>query len=106
MELDEDLCVCFHVSKRKVLNFLRVQRPTAGRAIGRLLWGRDRLWLVPTVPAGDVSRGAGRVRPSLPRCPATEDYLTQREAYLRAGRGTPPSTAPAAGEVGETPTGD
>ncbi len=27
MELDEDLCVCFHVSKRKVINFLRVERP-------------------------------------------------------------------------------
>ena len=27
MKLDDDLCVCFHVSKRKVINFLRVTRP-------------------------------------------------------------------------------
>jgi NAD(P)H-nitrite reductase large subunit len=27
MELDDDLCVCFHVSKRKVINFLQVHRP-------------------------------------------------------------------------------
>lgn len=27
MELDEELCLCFHVSKRKVVNFIRVERP-------------------------------------------------------------------------------
>ncbi len=27
MELDDDLCLCFHVSKRKVINYLRVTRP-------------------------------------------------------------------------------
>ena len=27
MELDDDLCVCFHVSRRKVVNFLRVEKP-------------------------------------------------------------------------------
>ena len=27
MELDDELCLCFHVSKRKVINFLRVERP-------------------------------------------------------------------------------
>ena len=28
MELDDELCLCFHVTKRKVLAFLRVQRPS------------------------------------------------------------------------------
>ena len=27
MELDEELCLCFHVTRRKVVNFLRVERP-------------------------------------------------------------------------------
>lgn len=27
MELDDDLCLCFHVSKRKVLNHLRREKP-------------------------------------------------------------------------------
>ncbi|MBJ45067.1 MAG: (2Fe-2S)-binding protein [Planctomycetaceae bacterium] len=27
MELDDDLCLCFHVTRRKVENFLRVERP-------------------------------------------------------------------------------
>ncbi|MBM4000171.1 MAG: (2Fe-2S)-binding protein [Planctomycetes bacterium] len=27
MELDDELCLCFHVTKRKVINYLRVERP-------------------------------------------------------------------------------
>lgn len=27
MELDEELCLCFHVTKRKVINFIRVEKP-------------------------------------------------------------------------------
>ena len=27
MDLDDELCICFHVSKRKIVNFLRVERP-------------------------------------------------------------------------------
>ncbi len=27
MNLDDELCLCFHVTKRKVLNFLRVNKP-------------------------------------------------------------------------------
>ncbi|TWU45415.1 BFD-like [2Fe-2S] binding domain protein [Novipirellula aureliae] len=28
MEIDEELCICFHVSKRKVIQFIRVTKPT------------------------------------------------------------------------------
>ena len=27
MELDDELCLCFHVTKRKVINYLRVEKP-------------------------------------------------------------------------------
>lgn len=27
MELDDELCICFHVSQRKILNFLRIEKP-------------------------------------------------------------------------------
>jgi len=27
MELDDDVCLCFHVKKRKILNFLRIHKP-------------------------------------------------------------------------------
>jgi bacterioferritin-associated ferredoxin len=27
MNLDDELCLCFHVTKRKVVNYLRVEKP-------------------------------------------------------------------------------
>ncbi|QDS86110.1 BFD-like [2Fe-2S] binding domain protein [Rosistilla oblonga] len=27
MELDDELCLCFHVTKRKVVNFIRIRKP-------------------------------------------------------------------------------
>jgi bacterioferritin-associated ferredoxin len=27
MDLDDELCLCFHVTKRKVINYLRVEKP-------------------------------------------------------------------------------
>ncbi len=28
MELDDELCLCFHVTKRKVINYIRVEKPS------------------------------------------------------------------------------
>lgn len=33
MELDDEICLCFHVTKRKVINYIRVERP---RRVGQL----------------------------------------------------------------------
>lgn len=33
MELDDEVCLCFHVSKRKILNFIRIHKP---QRVGRL----------------------------------------------------------------------
>ncbi|MGH7202684.1 MAG: (2Fe-2S)-binding protein, partial [Planctomycetaceae bacterium] len=27
MDLDDNVCYCFHVSKRKIVNFIRIHRP-------------------------------------------------------------------------------
>jgi len=27
MELDDELCLCFHVTRRKVINYLRIEKP-------------------------------------------------------------------------------
>jgi bacterioferritin-associated ferredoxin len=105
MKLDEDLCVCFHVSKRKVLNFLRVQRPKrAGQLADCFGAGTGCGWCRPFLREMFREARVGSAEP--PALPATEDYLTQRHAYIQAGRGTPPATAPSSGEVDETPTGD
>lgn len=28
MQLDDELCICFHVTKRKVVNYLRIEQPS------------------------------------------------------------------------------
>ena len=32
MELDDELCLCFHVTKRKVVNYIRVEKPKRARS--------------------------------------------------------------------------
>lgn len=92
MQLDDELCLCFHVTKRKVVNYLRIERPRtpsqlsecygAGTGCG---WCRayiQRLF--------DRAAAAGQLDPDDPSC---EDYAQQRAAYIRAGHGTPPPGA-------------
>ncbi len=47
MHLDDELCLCFHVTRRKLIQFVRVQRPTVASQLSRMFWGRHRLRLVP-----------------------------------------------------------
>lgn len=92
MQADDELCLCFHVTKRKVINFLRVERPQresqlaechgAGTGCG---WCRPFLSkLFQAAQAGDNSAA---------ELPAAEDYAIGRTSYVRAGKGTPPPGA-------------
>jgi NAD(P)H-nitrite reductase large subunit len=92
MELDDELCLCFHVTKRKVINFLRVERPQresqladchgAGTGCG---WCRPFLRKL-----FDASR-AGQT--STAELPDAEQYARGRGDYVREGKGTPPPGA-------------
>ena len=92
MELDDELCLCFHVTKRKVINFLRVEQPQrpsqmsecfgAGTGCG---WCRPfllKLW--------EAAAREGEIDSELP---TAADYARQRTSYVRAGGGTPPPGA-------------
>ena len=90
MELDDELCLCFHVTKRKVVNYLRVERP---RRVGQLSEcfgaGTGCGWCRPYLKKlFDQSVSAGETEPDLP---SVEEYAARRAGYIRAGRGTPPS---------------
>lgn len=92
MELDDEVCLCFHVTKRKVLNFLRVQKPRragqlsecfgAGTGCG---WCRAYLCR--------LFREATAGGPADQQDLTPEDYARQRARYIRAGGGTPPPGA-------------
>lgn len=104
MELDEDLCVCFHVSRRKVLNFLRVQCPhRAGQLANCFGAGTGCGWCRPFLQQLFDEAQTGDADPR--RLPTEEDYRTLREGYLRAGRRDPLPCVPPE-ETPERPTGD
>jgi bacterioferritin-associated ferredoxin len=96
MDPDDELCLCFHVTRRKVENYLRLERPQraaqladcygAGTGCG---WCRpflQRLFEAAAKPP-DAPPDADAVLPS----PA--EYALSRTRYVRAGGGAPPPGA-------------
>jgi len=101
MQLDDEMCLCFHVTKRKVLNFLRVEKPRRAGQMSECF---------------GAGTGCGWCRPFLQRCfdeavaggtteadePSAAEYARMRARYVRAGGGTPP---PGATPIEEAPDG-
>ena len=89
MQSDDELCLCFHVTKRKVANFLRLEKP---KRVGQLS------------ECFGAGTGCGWCRPFLQRMfeaaqkedasdaalPTAEQYAQNRAKYIRSGCGTPP----------------
>lgn len=92
MQLDDELCLCFHVTKRKVVNYLRIEQPRsasqladchgAGTGCG---WCRTYLKKLFETAQATTAEEAD--------LPSAADYASQRAAYVRAGGGTPPPGA-------------
>ncbi len=98
MKLDDKVCYCFHISKRKILNHLRIHRPRRASQLSE---------------CGGAGTGCGWCVPYLKRyfsefektnaadsgaSPQTEDeaitaeeYAQQRDKYIQSGKGTPPA---------------
>ncbi|MBI3840159.1 MAG: (2Fe-2S)-binding protein [Planctomycetia bacterium] len=101
MELDDELCLCFHVSKRKVINFIRVEKPSrpgqlsecfgAGTGCG---WCRTYLRKLFDEAQGRSDQDAAE--------PTAQEYARGRAKYVRSGGGTPP---PGATPIDDVPDG-
>jgi len=92
MELDDEVCLCFHVTKRKVLNYLRIHKPKragqlsecfgAGTGCG---WCRRMLVrYFEDAVAGGVTQAEELT---------AVDYARQRGQYIRSGQGRPAAGA-------------
>jgi NAD(P)H-nitrite reductase large subunit len=92
MELDDELCLCFHVSKRKVINFLRVERPQRESQLSECHGaGTGCGWCRPFLKKlFEASRSMDIGTPDLPDA---SDYASGRTSYVRSGKGTPPAGA-------------
>ncbi len=92
MELDDELCLCFHVTKRKVINFLRVERPQRASQMSECFGaGTGCGWCRPyLLKLWESAAREGSVDADLP---TAADYARERTKYVRDGGGTPPAGA-------------
>jgi len=99
MQSDDELCLCFHVTRRKVESYLRIEKPRrlaqlsecygAGTGCG---WCRKFLRQMFEAAVESESREV--------EFPAAQSYAQQRGDYVRAGGGTPPAGATPIGPNG------
>ena len=92
MDLDDELCLCFHVTKRKVINYIRVENPRrAGQLADCYGAGTGCGWCRPYLKRLFEELGASGEAPALP---ARNEYADQRSTYVKQGKGTPPAGGP------------
>lgn len=101
MDRDAKVCYCFHVTRRKLLSFLRAERPRVASQLSQ---------------CGGAGTGCGWCVPFLKQLFERRDesdldtltsveYARKRAEYIKAGHGTPPPGATALPEE-ESRTGD
>lgn len=106
MNDDDEICLCFHVTRRKLVNYLRVERLTrasqlsecggAGSGCGWCRGYLERLFAASrqAPPRQWESRDSGtkEQEPREPE-PSAQAYAEARANYIRSGHGTPPPSS-------------
>jgi bacterioferritin-associated ferredoxin len=97
MQPDDELCLCFHVTQRKVVNFLRVEKPKRAAQLSECFGaGTGCGWCRPFLQRlFDEAVAGGTVQPDLP---TAADYARLRSRYVHETGAKPPP--------GATPIGD
>ena len=92
MELDDELCLCFHVTRRKVINYLRIEKPKKAAQLSDCF---------------GAGSGCGWCRPFLEQMfehaqtenqqdlalPTADEFGMSRTQYVQQGGGKPPAGA-------------
>ena len=90
MKPDDELCLCFHVSQRKVANFLRLERPQRAAQLSECFGaGTGCGWCRPYLQKMFEASRAGQAA----ELPEATDYAQGRGDYVREGKGIPPAGA-------------
>ncbi|MCA9239441.1 MAG: (2Fe-2S)-binding protein [Planctomycetales bacterium] len=91
MNDDDELCLCFHVTKRKVVNYLRVEQPRAPSQLAECHGaGTGCGWCRPFLRRlFEASRTEGQAA----QLPTAEQYAAERGQYIKSGKGVPPPAA-------------
>ena len=92
MNLEDKVCYCFHVTRRKLVNFVRRARPKVASQLSECGGaGTGCGWCIPflkQIHRQGTTGGATELEALTPR-----EYEQLRAAYVRAGKGTPPAGA-------------
>jgi NAD(P)H-nitrite reductase large subunit len=89
MDLDDKVCYCFHVSGRKLVNFVRREQPRVPSQLSQCGGaGTGCGWCIPFLKQifRQEAEGAATDLDQL----TPEQYARRRAEYVRAGGGTPP----------------
>ncbi|MDH3582800.1 MAG: (2Fe-2S)-binding protein [Phycisphaerae bacterium] len=85
MDPDDHVCLCFRVSKRKIVNFYRRERPPHASLASECLGaGTGCQWCVPFLRKLHRQVMAGLEDPDLPVSPG--EYAQRRASYRQSGR--------------------
>ena len=89
MNNDDAVCLCFHVSKRKIVSYLKREQPEKVSQISECLSaGTGCGWCIPFLEKLHAQATAGVAEPDLPVSP--EEYARQRAVYRAAGKKNKP----------------
>jgi len=91
MELDAKICYCFHITRRKLVNFVRQTEPRVPSQLSQCGGaGTGCGWCIPFLKQIFHEGGTGEasVNDLTP-----EEYARRRAEYIRAGKGAPPPGA-------------
>ncbi|MFV1964867.1 MAG: bacterioferritin-associated ferredoxin [Pirellulaceae bacterium] len=88
VDLDREVCICFHVSTRKVVHFIRLEKPQRASQLSACFGaGTGCGWCRPFLEQLFV---AGSEAGSEAILPEPDEYARLRTGHVRFGKGVPP----------------
>ena len=101
MKPDDELCLCFHVTRRKLVNWVRLNRPKVSSQLSECGGaGTGCGWCIPFLKqifrqgiAGAADGEPDAAEEAAINELTPQEYAALRAEYVKAGKGTPPPGA-------------
>lgn len=94
MDLDDTICYCFHIPKRKIVNFIRITQPRRASQVSECGGaGSGCGWCVPFLKKFFAEGSGETVDGAANKDLTPQEYARQRGDYISDGGGTPPAGA-------------
>lgn len=91
MNLDDKVCYCFHVSRRKLVNWVRLYQPKVPSQLSQCGGaGTGCGWCIPFLK--QIFNQGEAAKAEIDAL-SPEEYARRRAAYVQSGKGKPPPGA-------------